>query len=86
MDRTARWIENTALSQEVPRVLLDLTHFSRQAATREILEGKWRWRSCVLYLPQLSRIYHALLQSSYAPSPQVARLGLLLFQVGACSH
>ncbi len=36
----------------------------------------------VLYIPQLSDIYHTLLQSSYAGSPQTARLGLLLFQVG----
>lgn len=38
----------------------------------------------VLYLPQLMNIYQSLLQSSYASSPQVARLGLLLFDVGAC--
>jgi hypothetical protein len=37
------------------------------------------WRK----LPQFIEIYHALLQSSHAGSPQVARLGLLLFQVGA---
>lgn len=37
------------------------------------------WRK----LPQFTEIYRALLQSSYASSPQVARLGLLLFQVGA---
>lgn len=34
------------------------------------------------YLPQFAEIYHTLLQSSYASSPQVARLGLLLFQAG----
>lgn len=32
---------------------------------------------------QIAEIYRALLQSSYAGSPQVARLGLLLFEVGA---
>ena len=37
----------------------------------------------VLYVPQLSSIYHTLMRSSYAGSPQTARLGLLLFQVGA---
>lgn len=37
------------------------------------------WR----YLPKFTEIYRALLQSSYAGSPQVARLGLLLFEVGA---
>ncbi|MGH2509377.1 MAG: hypothetical protein ACRDHZ_18515 [Ktedonobacteraceae bacterium] len=34
-------------------------------------------------LPQIVEIYRALLQSSYAGSSQVARLGLLLFEVGA---
>lgn len=37
----------------------------------------------VLYLSHLSDIYHSLMHTSYAGSPQVARLGLLLFQVGA---
>lgn len=37
------------------------------------------WR----HLPKFTEIYRALLQSSYAGSPQVARLGLLLFEVGA---
>jgi hypothetical protein len=35
------------------------------------------------YLSQITEIYRTLLQSSYAGSPHVARLGLLLFQVGA---
>lgn len=34
-------------------------------------------------LPKFTEIYHALLQSSYGSSPQVARLGLLLRGVGA---
>lgn len=37
----------------------------------------------VLYLPQLAEIQHALSQSSFRGSPQVARLGLLLYEVGA---
>ncbi|MEO9028980.1 MAG: transcriptional regulator, partial [Ktedonobacteraceae bacterium] len=37
------------------------------------------WRK----LPQITEIYRALSQSSYAGSPQVARLSLLLFEVGA---
>lgn len=37
------------------------------------------WRN----LPKLTEIHRALLQSSYAGSSQVARLGLLLFEVGA---
>lgn len=36
----------------------------------------------ILYLPQLSSIYHALLRSSASSLPQVARLGLLLFGMG----
>jgi transcriptional regulator with XRE-family HTH domain len=36
-----------------------------------------------LDLQQFTKIYRTLLQSSYAGSPQVARLSLLLFQVGA---
>lgn len=37
------------------------------------------WRK----LPQIVEIYHTLLQSNYGGSSQVARLGLLLFEVGA---
>lgn len=37
------------------------------------------WRN----LPKLTEIHRAVLQSSYAGSSQVARLGLLLFEVGA---
>jgi transcriptional regulator with XRE-family HTH domain len=36
----------------------------------------------VLYLPQFIDIYQTLQKSSFAGSPQVARLGLLLYQVG----
>lgn len=36
----------------------------------------------LLYLPQFIEIYQALQKSPFADSPQVARLGLLLFQTG----
>jgi transcriptional regulator with XRE-family HTH domain len=36
----------------------------------------------VLYLPQFIDMYQTLQKSSFAGSPQVARLGLLLYQVG----
>ena len=39
--------------------------------------------SLVLYLPRLAEIYRALARSTYGASPQVARLGLLLFEAGA---
>ncbi|MGH2480817.1 MAG: hypothetical protein ACRDHW_14285, partial [Ktedonobacteraceae bacterium] len=44
-----------------------------------VVKDLQNWRK----LPQFTEIYHTLLQSSYAGSPQVARLGLLLFQAGA---
>lgn len=46
--------------------------------TIEALQLMQQARS-VLYLRQLTEVYQALTQSSHATSPQVARLGLLLF-------
>lgn len=71
---------------EQARAYLGLREYDYAAAAAIEAFQLMRQLKSVLYLPQLMRIYQALLQSSYASSPQVGRLGLLLFQAGAYSH